>query len=136
MPNSLQFGVLREANLARMPQFRNAKGEIAHSKADGSDWSPAQWLQALVGEIGEYANFRKKVERGDLDLEKDRQLLADELADAMTYLDILAYQNGIDLGEATISKWNRVSIRCGSTIRISVSHWEDLNDLPVPSEVK
>lgn len=116
--NGLTFRTLRDANLKRLPQFRNALGEPAHSEPDGSDWSPAQWLQAVVGELGEYANVRKKFERGDVTRAEFEQLAADELADVQTYLDILAYRIGIDLGAATIDKWNRVSARVGSNVRI------------------
>lgn len=66
LTDGLTFNTLRQANKARLPTFKNAKGERAHSTDDGSDWSPAQWLQALVGEVGEFANLRKKYERGDI----------------------------------------------------------------------
>ena len=112
----LTFDALRAANKARLPQFRNKHGDLAHSRADGSDWSPAQWLQAVVGELGEYANLRKKFERGDIDAETFRVEAADELADVQTYLDILAMQLGVDLGEATESKFNRVSRRVGCDV--------------------
>ena len=122
---SLRFGTLREANVKRLPQFKNAKGEAAHPELEGqrpgSDWSPAQWLQAVVGELGEYANLRKKVERGDIALELALPDLADELADVLIYLDILAFQLGIDLGAAVIDKWNRTSERVGSNLII---HYE------------
>lgn len=120
---SLSFDTLRAANHARLPQFKNSKGEPAHSKPDGSDWSPAQWLQAVVGELGEYANFRKKFERGDIDAEEFNQLACEELADVQIYLDLLALQLGIDLGEAVISKFNRVSMLVGSTVRIDCYGW-------------
>ena len=116
--NELSFNTLREANTARLAHFKNSRGELAHNKADGSDWTPAQWLQAVVGELGEYANIRKKFERGDIDLETFMQRASDELADVQTYLDILAGQLGIDLGRATINKFNAVSRRVGSSVRI------------------
>ena len=116
---SLTFEQLREANLLRLPHFKNAKGGFAHSKADGSDWIPAQWFQAMVGELGEYANLRKKFERGDINLPTFQHEAADELADVMIYLDLLAFQLGIDLGTATVSKFNRVSERVGSPVMIS-----------------
>ena len=62
---TITFEALREANRARIPLFKDKHGNIVH-KADGSDWSPAQWYQAASGEMGEYANLRKKFERGDL----------------------------------------------------------------------
>lgn len=121
--DGLTFNTLRGGNKARLPQFLNAKGERAHFKADGSDWSLNDWLTAVVGELGEAANILKKVRRGDFELEEARQDLADEFADVVTYLDILANQCGIDLGAATIEKFNRVSERVGSTVYIDADDW-------------
>lgn len=133
----LAFNTLRGANRARMPQFKNKHGGLAHGEhSDGSNWSPAQWLQAVVGELGEYANIRKKYERGDLTHHEYAQLAAKELADVQTYLDILAmrcldtpdgmvHEHGVDLGKATTDKFNEVSERVGSTVRIKDdgSYW-------------
>jgi NTP pyrophosphatase (non-canonical NTP hydrolase) len=121
--NGLTFNTLREANLKRLPLFKNKHGELAHSKPDGSDWSPAQWLQAVVGELGEYANVRKKFERGDLTQAEFSKMAAEELADVQIYLDILAFQIGVDLGQATIDKWNAVSDRVGVFIHIDADDW-------------
>ncbi len=125
----LDFNTLRLANTARLPTFRNAKGEFAHSVPDGSDWSPSDWLQALTGEVGEYANERKKFQRGDISLEEFQIKAAKELADIQIYLDILArrcldtpgnpHPTGIDLGRATLNKFNEVSIRVGSPVFIN-----------------
>jgi len=123
MMDGLTFNALRGGNMARLPQFRNKHGELAHSEADGSDWTPAQWLQAVVGEIGEYANLRKKYERGDIPIETFLVEAADELADVVTYLDILAAQLGINLGQATMEKFNVVSARVGSTVRLDADDW-------------
>lgn len=120
---SLTFDALRGANLARLPQFKNGRGEPAHSKADGSDWTLAQWSNAVLGELGEAANIIKKVERGDLTLEEARPALAREFADVQTYLDILAYRAGVNLGDATLDKWNEVSVRVQSTIRLDNRGW-------------
>lgn len=119
----LTFNALRGANVARLPQFRNCHGELLHSKADGSDWSPAQWLQAVVGELGEYSNWRKKLDRGDIDAATFKAIAAKELADTVAYLDILAFQLGIDLGQATLDKFNEISDRVGSTVRLAETSW-------------
>lgn len=92
--NDLTFAQLREANIKRLPLFKNSKGEIAHPEPDGSDWSHEEWLEALLGELGEFANIHKKVRRGDRTLEDARQDLAYELADTVIYLDILAFRIG------------------------------------------
>ena len=128
--NGLTFNTLREANLKRLPLFKNKHGELAHSKPDGSDWSPAQWLQAVVGELGEYANVRKKFDRGDLTQAEFQKMAAEELADVQTYLDILAFQLGIDLGQATMDKWNAVSDRVGVPIHIDADDWHYIGSKP------
>lgn len=132
MPN-LSFDTLRAANKARLPLFKNKHGKAAHSEPDGSDWSPAQWLQAVVGELGEFANIRKKFERGDLSYLEYEALAAKELADVQIYLDLLALRcldvdlpdgsrgvdpQGIDLGKATIAKFNEVSRRVHAPVWI------------------
>lgn len=116
MTDGLTFNVLREANTLRLPTFKNAKGLPAHSEPDGSDWSPAQWFQAVMGEAGEYANIRKKFERGDIDEPEFKELAAQELADVVTYLDLLAFRLGINLGQAVVEKFNFISRRVGSPV--------------------
>ena len=115
---ALTFDALRAANRARLPKFKNKHGELAHLHPEGRDWSPAQWLQALTGELGEYANVRKKYERGDLNDAEFQECAAKELADVQTYLDILAFQLGVDLGEATRAKFNEVSERVGCDVKL------------------
>lgn len=127
----LTFQALMEANRLRIPQFRDKHGRICHEKEDGSDWSPSQWLQAVIGELGEYANERKKFERGDLTLEEFRVKAGKELADVQIYLSILAMRcldspgvptiAGIDLGGAVIDKFNEVSKRVGSNVRLAIN---------------
>lgn len=94
---SLPFATLRAANIKRLPMFKNRHGNLCHN-FDGSDWSLAQWLQALAGEAGEYANVRKKFDRADLNSEEFLQEAADELADIFVYADLFAFRCGIELG--------------------------------------
>lgn len=118
----LSFATLREANRQRLPQFKDAQGRPAHKMADGSDWSPAEWGEAVTGELGELANLMKKVRRGDFDMNdpdtahKVQVDIAREFADIQTYLDIYAMQMGVDLGEATRMKFNEVSRRVGAQV--------------------
>lgn len=121
MTDGLTFNVLREANRKRLPTFRNAKGEISHPEDnDGhhDNWSLTDWCTAVTGELGEAANIIKKIRRGDFSLEDARAELAKELADVQTYLDLLAMAAGVDLGKATIAKFNEVSKRVDSNIFI------------------
>lgn len=195
---TLSLSTLSQASRARLPQFRNGHGGPAHASPDGSDWSPATWLQALMGELGEfarvrheyecgrlsyedykreaakeladvqcylailslraldrtapapagldpaqqlqlifaqlgeYANCRKKFERGDIPFAQVQLACSTNLADAMTQLaelslaaadtpkaDVIeAHPSGVDLGHATTDKFNEVSVRVGSPLRI------------------
>jgi len=123
MTDGLTFNTLRRGNIKRLPMFKNKHGEPAHSKEDGSDWSDSDWLQAVVGEIGEYANLRKKLQRGDMTAEEAKPLLADELADVVIYLDILAYRLGIDLGSSVMRKWNKTSEKVGVPLYLDAEDW-------------
>lgn len=130
----ITFNDLRAANVARLPEFKNKSGGLAHSKPDGSDWNPGQWLQALIGEVGEYANIRKKYERGDITFEEYEREAKKEIADIQTYLDILArrcldkvengvvveaHPTGVNLGQVTLLKFNEVTRRVGSNVFLS-----------------
>lgn len=126
--NGLTFNTLRDANIARLPLFKRADGKAAHATFDGSDWPPASWLQAVIGELGEYANLRKKVERGDLTLDEARPRLASELADVVVYLDILAYRLGINLGEAVMTTWNKKSADQKIPMYIDAEDWHYTED--------
>lgn len=138
MKSIVSFNQLREANLRRLPVFKNKKGEVIH-KPDGSDWLLTQWANALQGENGELAelilvaaltksigtvgNEAKKLDRADFSMTPElRQKIANELADVATYLDILAYRCGINLGTAVVEKFNAVSERVG------VDVWMDYED--------
>ena len=88
--NGLSFNTLRGANTARLPEFKNGHGAIAHNKEDGSDWSPSQWLQAVIGELGEWAQARIDYEDGRISAAEFATQSAKELADVAIYLDILA----------------------------------------------
>lgn len=104
----LGFAELRLANVTRC--------EKAFHLLDA--WSPADWMLACTGELGEAANLIKKVKRGDFELDEKRSEIGEELADVVIYLDLLAANLGIDLGEATRRKFNIVSERRGSDIKL------------------
>jgi len=116
---SLTFQQLRDANMVRIKNDRYVKCQTT--------WTTAHWLQALVGEIGELANELKKKDRGDYDESNTatwanwKKNIEYELADIQTYLDIVALKLDVDLGEATIEKFNIVSDRVGSDVRLSAN---------------
>lgn len=116
--DGLTFNALRRANVLRLPLFKNKHGKAAHSEPDGSDWSLDQWATAVGGEWGEFLNLLKKFSRGDITIAEFQELGGKELADVVTYLDILAFRMGINLGGATKDKWNEVSARVDCDLRL------------------
>lgn len=116
LTNGLSFRTLRAANLKRLPQFKNNKGEPAHTKEDGSDWSVSDWVECVTGELGEFANLHKKFRRGDISQEEFDKEGRKEIADIQIYLDILAYRLDIKLEDAVVEKFNETSDKVGSNI--------------------
>ncbi len=96
---------LRAANIRRLPLFKNRRGEPAHSQSDGSDWSLAEWTNAVAGEVGEACNLAKKLQRGDFGpfaspgYNATCGELAHELADVVIYADIACFRAGGSLRE-------------------------------------
>jgi NTP pyrophosphatase (non-canonical NTP hydrolase) len=84
-----------------------------HRKID--DWSPSDWAVAVAGEVGEACNLVQKLRRGE---EVDPQAIADELADAVMNADLLCQRLGLDLGETVRRKFNEISERVGSRIKL------------------
>jgi len=81
------------------------------------EWSETDWMCAIAGEVGEAANKIKKRKRGErIDVDE----VADELADAVIYIDLLASRMGFHLEEAVVRKFNEVSRRVGSDMALTV----------------
>jgi NTP pyrophosphatase (non-canonical NTP hydrolase) len=85
-----------------------------------SGWSLSDWMTATLGELGEAANIAKKLNRvrdgipGNAETEDQlRAALADEIADAFIYLDLMAQSQGIDLENAVINKFEKTSAKIG-----------------------
>lgn len=113
---ALTFDAFRAANVARCLKW--------HPQGIES-WSPSDWLTAVTGELGELASLLKmrNRERDGLPGNKfspTQKQIADELADVLTYLDLLAEVLGVDLGRAAAEKFNEVSERVGFPDRIPV----------------
>jgi len=130
--DSLTFDKLREANVERCNNYFN------HSI---DDWSGAEWGNAMAGEFGEVAQelselmllifkFMTTMKTCDTLKKALRQLSTDksfielkhnlklELADVVTYADLLGSRFDIDLGEAVREKFNIVSDKRRCDIKI------------------
>ena len=105
MEKPINFNQLRVANLKRC--------EGTFHRLD--DWSPCDWMCATAGELGEAANLIKKLRRGE---QIAGEQIADELADVVIYLDLFAARLRIDLGLAVQRKFDVVSVRVGSSVRL------------------
>jgi len=114
---ALDFYELREQNVKRLARWHNP---------DSEPWTGADWSNAMGGESGEAQNVVKKLRRhetrtspqGDPSRVELYQALADELADVVTYADLLAHFYGIDLGHAVAVKFNRKSREQGFPERL------------------
>ncbi len=102
----LTFQELRTANVER------CENSFKHSI---NDWSPSDWAMAATGELGELCNLLKKRLRGE---DINQQDISHELADTVIYLDLLATRLDIDLAEAVRRKFNIVSERIGSDVKL------------------
>lgn len=87
---------------------------------DDKDWTLPEWGLATAGEVGELCNVIKKIHRGDFTLEEAnrKELIADEAADVVIYLDLLCQRAGVDLSTAIVNKFNKASDKYGSDVKI------------------
>lgn len=101
--------------------FNRRRCEARHGFNHPIDaWTMSDWMTATVGEVGEAANIIKKLNRvrdgikgNEEGPEELKAALAEEFADAFTYLDLMAQAAGIDLEQATMDKFEKVSKRIG-----------------------
>ena len=83
--------------------------------------SPSYRAMELGGEVGEALNVVKKLERERLGIRGSRATvdqLAEELADVVICVDLIAMQYGIDLGRAVVAKFNATSAKVGLLTRL------------------
>lgn len=93
--------------------------EVAPKSTDTSRDTVAQIIHhtvAMFGEVGEFANIVKKIERRSLDLydEEVQRQLQDELTDVLIYVLNLAGMLGIDLLQAYENKREYNEARFGN----------------------
>ncbi|MEM9410385.1 MAG: MazG-like family protein [Planctomycetota bacterium] len=109
----MSFQDLRDANQRRHIEW--AKGGAVSLSFRGVE---------LGGEAGEVLNEIKKIERERFGLvgskEIDTSDIANELADVLICVDLIAMDLGIDLQSAVRTKFNRTSEKYGLTTRFEV----------------
>jgi len=83
-------------------------------------WSNAEWGCAIAGEVGEMCNLLKKQMRNLTSEDKtiDDVEIADEMADAIIYIHLLATKMNIDLPQAIVNKFNMVSGKIGYKLKL------------------
>lgn len=104
------FPTLRSANIARQAEWdQDARITLSYR------------LNELAGETGEACNVGKKIERERLGIRGSRattQQLAEELADVVICVDLVALGEGIDLAQAVAAKFNATSEKVGLATRM------------------
>lgn len=92
-----------------------------------AEWDPTDAItlayrgNELAGEVGEACNIIKKLERERLGIRGTRatvEQLAEELADAVICLDLIAMHEGIDLEDVVAKKFNLTSDKYGLVSRM------------------
>ena len=101
-----------------------------------SKWGPDQWAVALIGEVGEAANFQKKYNRGTISKEEFTEAVGKELADTIMYLVLWAGSVGIRLEDVTIDKYNEVSERVNSAFRLEKTLDKPVDEDKINAELR
>lgn len=93
---------------------------------DDTEWSLADWSNAVAGEVGELCNVVKKIRRHEggfrdvnlLDLQVLRMMAGNEMADVILYTDLLATKMRLNLSYFVAHKFNEKSIEQGFPQRL------------------
>lgn len=111
--SDLDFVALRQANRTRQAEWPGSEqADIAFRALE------------VAGEAGEVAEAVKKylrAERGIRGTTASTDDIADEMADAVIALDLLADALGVDLGAAVERKFNRTSVKYDLETRLPES---------------
>ena len=118
MTEGLSFAALRAANATRCLRWHGP---------DTTPWLGVDWSNAMGGEAGEAQNVVKKLRRHETGTAGRnepsvwalRSALALEIADTITYADLLAHYYGISTAAAVAAKFNMVSSRHGFPERLA-----------------
>lgn len=124
---NLTLADLRAANIERQREWDKAggidlsyrgnelAGELGEALVEAVD------LILMAAAAGRASNVIKKLERERLGIRGSRattQQLADELADVVICVDLIAMAQGIDVGDAVVAKFNATSEKVGLATRL------------------
>lgn len=123
-------------NTIIIPDYVRDANRLRATRWHGDDdWTLGDWSNALCGEVGELANVVKKMRRHQSgastvyntpEMGELRREFAEEVADVLLYLDLLAWKAGMltaELEHGLIDKFNEVS---------KAQSWDDLTIRYVP----
>lgn len=118
---TITYEEFSQKNLQRVTLWHPTFGTDAPNAWTGADWS-----NAMAGECGEACNVVKKIRRQETGIRGTKDpdyneliaMLGLELADTVTYADLLAQHYGLDLGTQMIVKFNYISEREGLPVTI------------------
>ena len=100
------YASLRAANIARNVEWTAGKDKLSLSFRGNE----------LAGEVGEACNILKKLDRERMGMVGSKSSvahLAEELADVIICVDLIAMDLGINLREAVVRKFNKTSAQRG-----------------------
>lgn len=97
----ISFDELRQKNIDRCPHY----GYTIEDK------SPVEWFDRVWDEILELAHAVESHDTTTKDVGK-------EIADVVTFCDLLATRYGLNLGDLILNKFNEVSERVGSDVKM------------------
>ena len=85
----------------------NHERSLANDPKKAFNWE--YYLIAMGGECGELLNKLKKIKRGDFPVDKED--MAEEVADVITYAFLLLSELGADAEKAILGKFKKVNKR-------------------------
>jgi NTP pyrophosphatase (non-canonical NTP hydrolase) len=105
-----QLKRLRAANVLRLA--------TSEYYADKRDAGPEWWALCMAGEAGETCDAVKKMLTRHKRSGRTPEDIGSEIADVIVYLDLLADSLGLDMWDCVVSKFNEVSDRVGSPVKL------------------
>ena len=101
----ISFDELRQKNIDRCPHY----GYPVEGR------TPMEWLDRLWDEVLELCDV---VELHNTGFDTPKEDIGKEIADVVTFCDLLATRYGFNLGKLVLDKFNEISERVGSDVEM------------------